>query len=218
MNTEKIFDRLMQFFTSEPFLVEVESAKKQFFERAGMFDEFSPDFEMKMSQFMDWYLFTRKLIKQGVPPIELALDNHEFSINEDELSDLMSLRNQHHSLFQFLKIKGSDVYIRDLFENQKFVIKGSPVTIGFNVDEIFEARLIPDGDTFIFGKSFVIHSSEVKSFIENQIQIVNKLPVADRKAAQEELMAKLFKMRYKREQYRHVNIHDIYSDEPRLRL
>ncbi len=218
MNTEKSFDRFMQFFTSEPFLVEVEAAKKQFFERAGMFDEFSPDFEMKMSQFMDWYLFTRKLLKQGVPPIELALDNQEFSITEDEMNDFVRLRNQRHSLFQFVKLKGNDVYIRDLFANQKFVIKGSPVTIGFNIDEIFEARLIPEGDSYIFGKSFVIHPGDVKTFIESQIQKVNQVPMADRKAAQEDLMAKLFKMRYKREQYRHVNIHDIYSDEPRLRL
>lgn len=218
MSLDRTFERFMQHFTSAEFMAEVEAAKKEFFERAGIFDEYSPDFEMKMSQFMDWYLFSRPLIKQGVPPVELALDNHGFKISEDELGHLLRLRNQRHSLFQFLKLKGQDVYIRDLFDNQKYVIKGSPITIGFSPEELFESRLIPGSDGFSFGRSFVIHPSSVKSYIESEINKVSLVPPAERKAAQDDLMARLFKMRYKREQYRHVDIHDIYSNEPRLRL
>lgn len=218
MNLEGVFDRFMQHFTAKEFMPEVESAKKEFFERAGIFDEYSPDFEMKMSQFMDWYLFSRKLNKQGVPPIELCLDNQEFRITEAELAYFVRMRNHLHSLFQFQKLKGNDVHLRDLFSGQPYVIKGSPVTIGFSPDELFEARLIPSGDCFLFGKSFVIHPANVKDFILQEIKKVNQVPLAERKNAQEDLMVRLFKMRYKREQYRHVDIHDIYSNEPRLRL
>ncbi len=218
MTTEDMFDRFMQHFTSKVFMPEVEAAKREFFERAGIFDEYSADFEMKMSQFMDWYLFSRRLLKQGVAPIDLALDNQEFSISEDELKYFVRLRNHRHSLFQYIKLKGNDVYVRDLFSNEKFVIKGSPVTIGFSPEEYFEARLIPADDTYSFGKSFVIHPASVKEFIEQEVAKVSEVPLAEQKAAQDDLIVRLFKMRYKREQYRHVDIHDIYSNEPRLRL
>ncbi|MCB0384299.1 MAG: hypothetical protein KDD43_02825, partial [Bdellovibrionales bacterium] len=49
---------------------EVNAAKKQFFESAGVFDEESSDFEQKMTQFMDWFLFFFLFGGQGVSPIK----------------------------------------------------------------------------------------------------------------------------------------------------
>ena len=54
-----------------------------------------------------------------------------------------SLRNARHSLFEFLRVRGSDVHIRDLFTDFEYVIHDSRVTVGFHRDEYFEARLIP---------------------------------------------------------------------------
>lgn len=219
MSMDVILERLINYFTSNAYQEEVNDAKREFFERAGNFDEYSPDFEMKMSQFVDWYVFTRKLTKEGVTPIELALDNSGFVIAEGDLSIYRNLRDNRHSLFEFLKVKNKDVYVKDLFTGEKHVIKESPVTVGFNRDEVFEARLIPtDGGGFVFGKSFCIHPAEVKKFIEKEIKKIKSLPEEERKTAQEDLLGRLFRMRYKHEQYKHVNIHEIYSNESRLRM
>ena len=130
-----------------------------------------------------------------------------------------NLPHNQHSLHEFLKVKNKDVYIKDLFSGEKHVIKESPVTVGFNRDEIFEARLIPSGDGgFLFGKSFCIHPAEVKKYIEKEIKKIKALPEEERRAAQEDLLGRLFRMRYKHEQYKHVNIHEIYSNESRLRM
>ena len=219
MNMDAILERLINYFTAENYQTEVNDAKREFFERAGNFDEYSPDFEMKMSQFVDWYLFSRVLSKEGVTPIELALDNVGFAISEQDLPVYKNLRDNKHSLFEFLKVKNKDVYIKDLFTGLKHVIKESPVTVGFNRDEVFEARLIPNGeDGFTFGKSFCTHPAEVRKYIDKEIKKIKALPEEERRAAQEDLLGRLFRMRYKHEQYRHVNIHEIYSNESRLRM
>lgn len=218
MNYEPFIDRLMQYFTSGKFLAEVKSAKDDFFEKAGSFDENSMDFELKMAQFTDWYLFTRKMNGTGRVAVEMVLDDPGYGIVEEDRPLYLNLRNSRHSLFEFLKVKGEDVYVRDLFTGFKYIIRQSRVTHGFNKDEFFEARLIPHDGSFVFSNSFCFHPSVVGKFVLKEIKRVNKLPEEDQATAREELISRLFKMKHKHEQYRHLDIHNIYSNESKLRI
>ena len=218
MNYEPFIEKLMQHYTGENYLDEVESAKGDFFERAGTFDEASVDFELKMAQFTDWYLFTRPMTKTGSAAIEMVLDDETFAVKDEERATYLNLRNSRHSLFEFQKLKQDDVYIRDLFTGFKYVIRQSRVTQGFNKDEYFEARLIPFEGGFVFSNSFCFHPSVVAKFVDREVKRVNKLPEEDQAQAREELLARLFKMKSKHEQYRHLDIQEIYSNESKLRL
>lgn len=42
--------------------------------------------------------------------------------------------------------------------------------------------------------------------------------VEEKKREQEALILKLFRMRYKFDQYKHVDIHEIYTNSPRLKI
>lgn len=218
MNYEAIIEKLMQHYTSKPYMPEVEAAKEDFFERAGTFDEASLDFELKMAQFTDWYLFTRKMDSTGRVAIETVLDDPNYPLTEEERPAYLNLRNSRHSLFEFQKLKGDDVYIRDLFTGFKYVMHKSRVTQGFNRDEYFEARLIPHDGGFVFSNSFCFHPSVVSKFILKEVKRVNKLPDEEQAQAREELIARVFKMKHKHEQYRHLDIHAIYSNESKLRI
>lgn len=218
MNYEPYVDKLMQYYTSGKFLPEVKAAKDDFFDKAGNFDENSMDFELKMAQFTDWYLFTRKMSGTGRVSIEMVLDDPGYKIAEDERTAYLNLRNSRHSLFEFLKLKGEDVHIRDLFTGFKYVIRQSRVTMGFNKDEFFEARLIPHDGSFVFSNSFCFHPPVVGKFVLKEIKRVNKLPEEDQATAREDLISRLFKMKHKHEQYRHLDIHNIYSNESKLRI
>lgn len=215
---DPLIEKMMHHFTKEPFTGEVAQAKQEFFERAGIFDEYSPDFEMKMAQFMDWYLFSRELEMNRVTPVDYAADSDLYPKTDEEKPLYTALRQNRHSLFEYLKIKGEDVFLRDLFSGYKHVIHKSPVTIGFNSDEIFEARLIPFENSYVFAKAFCIHPPQVSKFIIKEIKKIKLLPQDEQKAAREELMIRLFRMRYKHEQYRHVAIDEIYSNNSKLRL
>lgn len=218
MNYEPYVDRLMQHYTDGRFVNEVSAAKEEFSEKAGAFDEGSVDFEVKMAQFVDWYLFTRKMSTVGKAAIELALDDSSLALTPEERSSYLNLRNSRHSLFEFLKLKKEDVHIRDLFTGFKYVIQQSRVTQGFNRDEYFEARLIPSDGGFVFSSAFCFHPAVVGKFILNEVKRINKLPEEEQAFMRDEFIARLFKMKNKHEQYRHLNIEKIYSNESKLKI
>jgi hypothetical protein len=217
MNYDPFIEKMMQHYTAGRHLLEVQNAKEEFFDKAGTFEEGSIDFETKMAQFTDWYLFTRKT-ESGRSVIELVLDDPNYGLHDEERPFYLNLRNSRHSLFEFQKLKGEDVYIRDLFTGFKYVIRNSRVTVGFNRDEFFEARLIPHEGGFVFSNSFCFHPAQVTKFIQKEVKRVNKLPEEEQAQAREELIARLFKMKHKHEQYSHLDIHAIYSNDSKLRI
>ena len=70
----ELIDELMQFYAANDFANEAIKAKNEFFDLAGMFDEQSSGFDLKMAQFSDWYIFSRKLTTFGRPPIAHFLE------------------------------------------------------------------------------------------------------------------------------------------------
>lgn len=211
-------EKLMQFYTSDGFHEEAVKAKMQFNEYAGVFDEAASNFEMKLAQFVDWYLFTRALQKYGLSPIALQLEKEMMPISESEKSYIKNLANNRHSLFEFLKISKEDLYVRDLFSDYKLIIKKSPVVHGFDENEPFEGRLIPHGDSFIFASAFCFHPKESVKYIQQEIKKVKKLGDEQRAQAREDLLIRLFRMRHKYDQYPHVSIDEIYTNEPRMKF
>jgi len=214
----ELIDELMQFYAANDFANEAIKAKNEFFDLAGMFDEQSSGFDLKMAQFSDWYIFSRKLSTFGSPPIAHFLEARPKRISENDEIFCRNLSNNRYSLFEFLKLKGNDLYVRDLFSRYKLVIKDSPVTYGFDSAEYFQARLIPHEDSFIFTAAFCFHPPEATKFIETEVKRVRKLPEAEQALAREALLLKLFRMRNKFDQYKHVGIKEIYSNESRLRI
>lgn len=213
MNVEEMIDKLVVYFTQSPFDREVAGAKNQFFDQAGVGDD-TNQFELRMSQFLDWYIFSRDLSNLQVTPVEWILESPPEWVDEGFLNFCQCLVNIRHSLFEFVKIRGRDVYIRDLFSGKKLILKDSPVTVGFSHEEIFEARLIPFEDNYFFTKGFCFHPQEAKKFILKEIKKVKQLDTSEHEA----LMMKLLKMRYKHEQYAHIRIDYIYTNDPKLRI
>ncbi len=220
MNHETLIDEILHHFSTGSFAGEVMNAKKQFFELAGVFDEESGEFEQKMTQFIDWYLFTRPLSFSGLTPIQMVEQGQgNFFPQQSTSEEIQALVRGRHSIFEFIKIKNSDVYLRDQFTGEKIIIKNSSVTVGFEKDHLFETRLFPQNDTFVFGASFCIHPPKASRYILKEIKRVKKIKDNNEKEREKEaLLIKLFKMRYKFEQYKHVDLQEIYTNKPRLKV
>lgn len=218
MNYDVVIEKLMHHFAGKAFADEVADAKREFFDRAGILDETSGDFESKMAQFVDWYLFSRPTRQSKETPVAIASKITDLGLGPDEKSLLEGMNKGIHSLFEFLKVKGEDVYVRDVFTGTKHIIKKSPITMGFNRDELFEARLIPVGDSFQFSKGFCFHPPQVVKIIMTEIKRLKKLPPEELEAAKEALLVRLFKLRYKHEQYKHLDVREIYKPDSKLRI
>lgn len=209
---EKLIEKILNHFVGEAFRDELTMAKKEFFEKAGTLDENSGHFEARMSQFYDWYFFTRDLKGYGQTPLEACHMVRELRFSAEEEKQLEVLKQSRHSIFEFIKIKGNDVHIKDLLANSKLVVKQSPWVFGFDPDELFQVRLIPHGDSFVFTRGFCFHPESAKKYILSEIKIHRKDPDLD----PENLMLKLLKMRYRFEQYKHVKPEMIYSNDSKL--
>jgi hypothetical protein len=207
-----LIEKILSHFAGDKFREEVKIAKSQFFDNAGILDESSQQFELRMSQFFDWYFFSRELSGYGQTPLETIHMTRELRFDDEEIKLIENLRKHHHGLFEFRKIKDGDIYIKDLFKSEKLVVKQSPWIYGFDTSEFFEARLIPFNDSFIFTKGFCFHPSEARKYILSEIKRHRKDPDLD----VEEMMLKLIKMRYRFERYRHVKIDVIYSNNSQL--
>jgi hypothetical protein len=208
----ELIEKILAHFAGEQFRDEVRVAKSEFFDNAGILDEHSDQFELRMSQFFDWYFFTRELKGYAQTPLDAVFMARELRFTPEEMKLIDHLKQHRHSLFQFIKLKDNDVTIKDLIQNKKIVVKSSPWTFGFDPEEIFEARLIPNGDNWIFTKGFCFHPQDAKKYILGEIKRHRKDPDLD----PDDMMLKLLKMRYKFERYRHVKIDMIYSNESRL--
>lgn len=207
-----LIEKILSHFAGDSFRDEVKLAKSQFFDNAGILDETSPQFELRMSQFFDWYFFTRELTGFGQTPLEAVHMTRELRFAPEEMELIEKLKEHRHGIYEFQKIKDADIYIKDLLRNEKIVVKSSPWIYGFDSEEFFEARLIPFGQTFVFTKGFCFHPSEARKFILAEIKKHKKDPDLN----PDEMMLRLIKMRYRFERYRHVKVDLIYSNEAKV--
>lgn len=214
-------DRLIVFFTGETWRAEVAQAKKEFFQDSGIMDEQTHHFEMRMTQFLDWYLLTRPLAGRALTPAMFALEIDDFVMTAEERPLFENLSETKHGLFEFLRLRGKDIFVRDLFLDKEVVVRDSQVNVGFSRDEIFDARLIPFGEDFVFARSFCFHPAEAKTFIQAEIKKLQEKDdrfESDSSTAREAFFLRLMKMRYKYEQFRHLKLDYIYTNEKKVRF
>lgn len=220
-NYDEYIDRLIVFFTGDAWRAEVSTAKKEFFQDAGIMDEQTHHFEIRMTQFLDWYLFTRALAGRALTPAQYALEIDDFKMTAQERPFFENLSETRHGLFEFLRLRGRDIFVRDLFLDKEIVVRESQVNIGFSREEIFDARLIPAGDDCVFARSFCFHPAEARKFIDAEVKKLQEKDdriEADADEARESFFLRLMKMRYKYEQFRHLKLDYIYTNEKKVRF
>lgn len=211
---EPYIEQITIYFTSREFLNEVGQAKREFFERSSVLDEENQQFELLMSQFLDWYLFSRPLSFNGYVPVDFALKTPDFSIQPAERKYFEYLAAAQHSLYEFVQLHGDDVHIKDLFTGFIRVLKNSSMTYGFNYDEIFDVRIIPFEDSWVFTKGFCFHPVEAKRFILNEVGKAINFTVEQKDV----LLLRLARMRHKLDQYKHINFEHIYTNQTRVKV
>ncbi|MFN8791044.1 MAG: hypothetical protein ACK5Y2_06275 [Bdellovibrionales bacterium] len=209
---EILMEKILSHFAGEGFKDELTRAKRQYFDSTVPNEENPELFDQRMSQFFDWYFFTRELDGYGQTPLEVCESIRELRFSMTEKNLIQQMRQHRHSLFQFIKLKGEDVYLKDLFANEKVVVKKSKQIFGFDPEEFFEARLIPTGDNYVFTRGFCFHPSSAQKFILSEIKRHKKDPDLN----PEGFMLRLVKMRYKFEQYKHVKPEMIYTTNAKV--
>lgn len=206
-----VIQKSLAHFAGPLFREEVQDAKIKFFQPLSVPEESSPQFEMRMSQFFDWYFFTRALNGYRQTPLDSLYLTRELRFEPEEILLIDHMRRHRHSLFEFIKNKGDQLHLKDLMKNEKIIISAPHFSFGLHSDEVFEARMVPVGDNWIFMRGFCFHPEEARKFIMSEIKAHRKDP----DLSPQELMLRLVKMNMRTEQYKHVSIQKIYALDAR---
>jgi len=211
-DVQKLIDKILAVFAGTNFHEDLKHAKVDFFENTSVLDENSPQFDLRMSQFFDWYFFSRPLSQTRKSPLNSVDLSRELRLSDDENRILESCKNHRHSLFETVKIKKDHLIVKDLFKKEKLTIINCQWPEGFETKEIYEARLIPVDKNWILTKGLCFHPLDATDYIEKKTKEHQKNKDLDF----EIFLLKLLKMRYRFERYHHVSASSIYTDSLKI--
>ena len=218
MEHDKLLDKVITHFTQPTYKQDIELAKRDFFGYLPPSDENSDQFDIQMSQFLDWYIFDYHLKQTGLTPIEDLMESKEIQedlkINTDELSILKNLSCHHHSLFEFIKADRDTITIKDLIINKKTQVDKTPKISYLKKNECFETRIVLINKTYQVLNGICVHPTEARKFLLDQVNKVRKSGEYEQK----EMLRKLTKMYLKFHQFPHIKIEYIYTDNSKMRL
>lgn len=206
--------KLIAQFTSLEFEDELTDAKKEFFSNTGAVDEAKPNYNLRMNQFYEWYFLTRPLRSYMKTPLLVCEMQRDLRLMPEDQETIEILKNHRHSIFEFLKSKEEEIFLKDLYRKDKICVNNTGLVFGFEEKEYFEARVVTLFKTNYFLKSFCFHPEPVQKFIATEIKKYQK----NKDLSLETLLLRLNKMRYKFEQYQHLRPESIYTNENKLGL
>ena len=206
---QKKLNTLMEIYTTGEFYPEVFKAKQEFFDQAGTVYDDDPEFEQRMSLFIDWYIFDRFIPSLGIPPITHYIRQNQMDFSESEKHMVDNLAHSIHSIFTFrgFSLIGKKLIIQDLFSKKKYKVIEPRLNQAFARGDIFEGRLFPHDGKHFFSQGFCFHPVEMRSFIQNEIK---KIRFQDRERHLQ-LILQFAQMKLKHQRFSHIDVKHIYG-------
>src|SRR5215471_4201400 len=158
----RLLDRLAERYSEREHKLEAMRAREEYFDRAGkVFDDDAELFEGRMAAFLEWYVLERPLAGIGLTPVACAIEEAG-GLPADERRTLAALATSHHSVFELFETAGEKLDIEDLIGGARFAVRERRKPLGMAAGDLFEARLLWDGDTIIFGRTFLFHPPDAR--------------------------------------------------------
>jgi hypothetical protein len=166
-----LLDRLAERFGEGAHKLEAMRAREEYFDRAGkVFDDDAELFEGRVASFLEWYLLERPMTLGDGPPIMRALDESLQLVPgwpAEERGALAALATSHRSLFTLTGVDMVErvLELEDLVGGASFLVMERRSTIGISPGDVFEARLVWDGNAVMFGRTFLFHPPDAREAV-----------------------------------------------------
>jgi hypothetical protein len=207
-----LIDRLATEFADEPYRAEIAEAREDYFNRAGkVFEDDAELFEGRMASFLEWYVLERPL-QGGATPVLRALQKaNETAADASPEAQaartaLSALATSHRSLFDLVAVAGDTVELEDVLGGARFKVTERRSTVGFEIGDLIEARLVWDGLRVVFTKTFLFHPRDARD--EALKAIDDSLAKGTSRA---EIMFHLSRMHVRWHRHGHVNAARVYK-------
>jgi len=148
----------------------------------------------------------RPLAGAGLTPVSCAIAEGA-GLPADERRALAALASSHHSVFQLFETAGEMLDIEDLIGGARFAVRERRKPLGMAAGDLFEARLVWDGETIIFGRTFLFHPPDAREVVLDYVE----RSVAGG-VAREEIMFHLSRQHIRWHRQGHVAAAKVYRD------
>ena len=200
-------DRLAERYSAGENKIEAMRAREEYFERAGkVFDDDAELFEGRMAAFLEWYVLERPFRGGAAPAVQLLDDDR--SLSAEERRTLALVAASHRSLFELHEINDRVMDLEDVLGGARFAVLERRNTIGFGRGDLFEARLISDGATVVFGKTFIFHPADARDVALDWVDAA-----LDRGVARDEILFHLARRHIRWHRFGHIGAAKIYRGE-----
>jgi hypothetical protein len=203
----RLLDRLAERYSEREHKLEAMRAREEFFDRAGkVFDDDAELFEGRMASFLEWYVLERPLAGIGLSPVACAIEEGA-ALPADERRVLAALASSHHSVFELFAITGEMLDVEDLIGGARFAVRERRKPLGMAAGDLFEARVVWDGETIVFGRTFLFHPPDAREVVLDWIE---KAVAAG--TAREEILFHLSRQHIRWHRHGHVGAAKVYRD------
>ncbi len=160
-----LVEDLLVRFADEPWGAEVGRAKGDFLSRSGKVFEDDGDLHTKrIAAFQEWYL-VEWAFEGGLPLGVRLLQGEHGGVSLAARQPLASLVSSHRALFDVALVEPHRVVLDDVIGGARFSVRERRGTIGFEVGDLLEARLLWDGQAVGFGRTVMFHPREAREEI-----------------------------------------------------
>jgi hypothetical protein len=199
-------ERLAERYSAGENKIEAMRAREEYFERAGkVFDDDAELFEGRMAAFLEWYVLERPF-RGGLAPVVHVLDDQTLPVEERRTIALLAA--SHRSLFELHEVNERTMDLEDVLGGARFLVTERRHTIGFNRGDLFEARVISDGTSVIFGKTFIFHPGDARDVALSAVD-----SALERGVARDEILFDLARRHVRWHRYGHIGAAKIYRGE-----
>jgi hypothetical protein len=198
-----LLDRLTERYSENEHKLEAMRAREEFFDRAGkVFDDDAELFEGRMASFLEWYVIERPLrAGAGRTPIAHAIES-ALALPAGERRMLAHLASSHRSLFQLASAADRVLEVQDVIGGARFSVLERR-----NTGDVVEARLLWDGDTVIFGRTFLFHPPDAREVILDWVE-----RAVEKGMARDEILFHLSRQYVRWHRLGHVGAAKVYRD------
>lgn len=170
LSYQPYLDELIAFASAEPRKPELLAAKSEYFQLTGEVFEEDKSFEMRISSFLEFYLFDRKHPTAGKTPAEELYEQKVQAVSAEEASAFRNFTETLHALFEMRKAGGKALRLREMFSGKDYEVTERRQMAGLEKGDILEARLVPLKGHLLFSGAFCYHPRLASKLIRQEVK------------------------------------------------
>lgn len=204
MSLDALLENLVQ-AVSKAYGQEIEAARKVYFQRCGEPFQDEASYELRLRNFIEWYLFDYPL-QFGLTPYEAFMA--DAAQPAEERQAFLPFRDQAHSLFLVEDVREGGLPVVDLWTGRKYRVE-LEVTAGYDPGAVVEMRLVElEGKNYATG-THVYHNPSSAKFIVKAAKTLRKERRVD---LWDPFLCRANYLQLKTERYKHVESNTIYRE------